>query len=117
MKPLSDYATEVDRLSALISKGIAEMTHAGQAEAQAEHDYRKAKALAWTRAHRDLLAKEREAWVDSKTAPERMARDMASNRLSAAWEAVRARRAQLSALQSLLAAYRSEAELAGRGPT
>jgi hypothetical protein len=57
----------------------------------------------------------REAWVDSATAEERLALDMAEALKQSSLEAVRSRRQQLSAVQSLLAAHKEEAAFARSG--
>jgi hypothetical protein len=55
---------------------------------------------------------EREAHVYALVGDFRRTRDLADGQKLAALEAVRSRRAQLSAVQSILSAYRAEAELA-----
>lgn len=104
-----DAAKEMRRLSELIDRGVMAITEAASAEAHAEHTYRKAKALSWLAAPAGTVP-EREAWVNADTADERLERDLASGRHRAAWEALRSRRAQMSALQSLLAVHKAEAE-------
>ena len=114
-----DLAAELDRLSHLIDQGIAALREQSVALAQAESDYRKAKAEAWVTCPRDADPKDREwtagrreAWVDAHTADLRYVRDLAEGTRQAALEAVRARRVQLSAAMTLVAAHRSEADLA-----
>lgn len=121
-----EMGAEVERLVSLIDDGIAVMRKQSIALAQAEHDYRKAKAQAWvlcptddagTKAgEREWTAARREAWVNGDTAELRQARDLAEAMRQAALEAVRARRAQLSALQTLLNAHAAEANMARTGP-
>lgn len=118
---LSEAFAEAERLSRLIDAGIEALRTQSHALAEAENIYRKAKAEAWVRCPKDLGSKEwtagrREAWVDADTADLRMARDIAEGMLKAATEAIRARRQQLSALQSLLNAERSEMDLVRTGP-
>jgi len=109
------------RLSTLLDTGLEALRSFASDYASAEALYRKAKAAAWLETPRSrngdkLTAAEREAMVDATTADERYARDLAQDMRIAALEAVRSRRAQLSAFQSLLAAERSESELARTGP-
>lgn len=119
---LPEMQTEMLRLSHLIDAGIEMLRDQARAVADAEMAYRKAKAQAWVSCpmdppevragEREWTAARREAHVDAQTADLRRDRDIAEALREAAREAVRARRTQLSALQSLLAAERSEMELA-----
>jgi predicted alpha/beta-hydrolase family hydrolase len=109
-----NLASEAARLSTLIDKGVAELTKTSVEVAHAEHDYRLARAMAWPKT--EGTAKEREDQVQAITAPERLQRDLAEGRRVAALEALRSRRAQLSALQSVANAERAEAEFARTGP-
>jgi len=109
------YQTEVRRLSDLIDEGIKALTKYANEVANAEYDYRKAKAIAWQTAPPGTVPM-REAWVESETAEQRRSLDLAEGSRSAALEAVRSRRQQLSAVQSLLAAHKAEAEFARTGP-
>lgn len=111
MSELQGVVEEARRLSALIDNGVKALAAAGEEVARAEHAYREAKAKAWLMVS-GTLAKDREAQVDGSTADLRLARDLAESKRQAALEALRARRVQLSALQSILAATRSEMELA-----
>jgi hypothetical protein len=120
----SEAFSEALRLSGLLDAGIAQLREASIAVAGAERDYRKSKAQAWVECPRDdhggratdWTAGKREAWVDAQTADLRYTRDLAEGVRAAATEAVRARRTQISMLQSLMNAHRAEAELAGTGP-
>jgi len=112
---MQQYATEVHRISQLIDKGIETLRTSAEELAVAEHDFRKAKAIAWQSAPAGT-AHMREAWVDGETAPQRLRRDSAENSRLAALEAVRSRRQQLSAVQSLLAAHKAEADFARTMP-
>lgn len=109
--PLSDMITEARRLSSLIDRGVDALRSSAAELAQAENEYRKARAAAWVAAE-GSLAREIEANVDALTADLRMGRDLAEGQRQAALEALRSRRTQLSALQSILSASRSEMELA-----
>jgi hypothetical protein len=112
---MQQYAAEMERLSSLIDRGIAALTEHAREMALAEHDYRKAKAIAWTQAPPGTVPV-REAWVEAETAEARLRLDMAEGMRLAALESVRSRRQQLSALQSLLAATKSEMDFARTGP-
>lgn len=104
---------EAERFSRLIDAAIEALKNTTVEFAEAERDYRKAKSKAWVQAKTaDMLAKEKEAWVDAETADLRFRRDLADGMRSAAMEAVRSRRAQLSAIQTFVNAERAEAEFA-----
>lgn len=111
-----EMTKEMGRLSLNIDKGVEELRTQTAAFAEAEREYRKAKAIAWA----EMLAVERpgvtaahkEAQVNADTADLRFVRDLAEGSRKAALEAVRARQSQLSALMTLLAAHRAEAHLA-----
>lgn len=107
---LSQMIQESERLSALIDSGIRTLVDASVEMAHAEHANRKAVARAWESAPKGTVP-QREAWVESETADEQLALDLAESKRYNALEAVRSRRAQLSALQSIMAAHRAEAEL------
>ena len=111
---LTDLVAEANRLSALLDRGIAALRDASIRHAQAEHAYRKARAIAYLQATGTVA--EREAHADIETAEGRLDRDLAAGESEAAREAVRARRTQLSAVQSLLNAHRAEADLVRVGP-
>ena len=123
---LAEAADEMRRLSRLIDAGIEAMREQSSALANAEHDYRRQKAEAWVKCptddhgvkagEREWTAARREAWVDAETADLRRTRDIADGMKQAAIEAVRARRGQLSAWQSLISADRAEAEFARTAP-
>ena len=106
---------EATRLSSKIDEGVRELAVQSKQVAEAEREYRKGKALAWVQ-HREGTAGERAATVDGVTADLRFARDLADANRVTALEALRSRRAQLSMLQSILAADRAELEHAKFGP-
>jgi hypothetical protein len=108
---LETLTAEAWRLSQLLDKGIVALRDAGIAYAEAEHEYRLQNAMAYLETESGTVA-EREAHVYALVGDFRRLRDLADGQKIAALEAVRSRRGQLSALQSVLAAYRSEAELA-----
>lgn len=111
---LTDLVVEAQRLSGLLDKGIAALREASVRHAQSDHAYRKARAIAYLQAAGTVA--EREAHADIQTSEGRLDRDLAAAEAEAAREAVRARRTQLSAVQSLLTAHRAEAEFARVGP-
>lgn len=105
------------RLSDLLDAGLKAVRDQTHAYATAEKNYRQTRAAAWVEVKTlTMLAKEKEDEVDARSADARYARDLADGMRQAALEAVRSRRAQLSALQSLLGAHRAEAEFARTGP-
>lgn len=114
-------AQEMERLSVLLDQGLTNLREHAVAYAAAERDYRKAKAVAWVEAPRgekrgEWTAAERECWVNAATADDRYKRDIVDGLRQAALEAVRSRRQEISAWQSILAADRAEAEFARVGP-
>jgi hypothetical protein len=108
---LATLTAEAWRLSGLLDKGIAALRDAAVAYAEAEHEYRERKAMAYLETEQGTVA-EREAHVYAMVGDFRRVRDLADGQRLAALEAVRSRRSQLSALQSIIAAHRSESELA-----
>ena len=112
---LPNTAEEMARLSRLLDQGLSALRDQARELAEAEQEYRKAKATAWLTAPEGTVP-ERDAWVNGKTADQRHRRDLAEGMRQAALEAVRSRRTQVSALQSLLSAERAEMEFARTGP-
>jgi len=108
---LEGLSAEAVRLSNLIDKGVTALRDAAVAYAEAEHEYRERQAMAYLETEQGTVA-EREAHVYAVVGDWRRRRDLADGQKLAALEAVRSRRAQLSALQTLIAAHRAEAELA-----
>lgn len=119
---LPEIQQEMLRLFRLLDGGIEALREQSRVLAEAENAYRRAKAEAWVKCprdeggNRDWTAGRREAWVNAATADLRQTRDIAEGMVRAALEAVRSRRQQLSALQSLMNAERSEMDLARTGP-
>jgi hypothetical protein len=116
----AEASAEMRRLSHLIDAGISATVEQVAAAAQAEADYRKLAAVEWVQVRREhdgerRLAAEVEAEVKSRTADARYARDIAEGMLRNARDAVRARQAQLSAVQSLMNMHRAEAEFVRGG--
>lgn len=113
-------AEEMRRLSQLLDDALGYSGRQVKAYADAESAYRQGRASAWVKVRIDLpnaTVAERDAWVDGVTAELRKARDIADGMRQVGIEAIRSRRQQISALQSLLARDKAEAELARTGPT
>jgi hypothetical protein len=108
---LEALTAEAWRLSQLLDKGVAALRDAAIAYADAEHEYRSRNAMAYLETETGTVA-EREAHVYALVGDFRRRRDLADGQKLAALEAVRSRRSQLSALQSIIAAHRAEVELA-----
>lgn len=105
---LATMVEEAKRLSSLLDAGLKALREASRDYASAENEYRRARASALLGAGAGTVS-EREAVADLESADARLQRDTADGMRTAALEAVRSRRQQLSALQSLLAAHREEA--------
>lgn len=103
------------RLSELLDAALAFLKEQIKAAAEAERDYRKAKAMSWVEAP-DGTAAAKEAWVNGRTADLRYARDVAAGMERASHQAIRSRLAQISLLQSVANAYKAEAGFAQYGP-
>lgn len=108
---INQLGNEIFRLSALLEKGIASLLDASKRSSHAEHKLRMSVSKAWVEAPKGTVP-QREAWVEAQTADEKLELDLADADRYTALEAVRSRRAQLSALQSVMAAHRAEVELA-----
>jgi hypothetical protein len=111
---LVTLTAEAMRLSALLDRGVQALREASVEYAVAEHEYRRAKSEAYLSTGGTVG--EREAQVYGMVGDKRHHRDLADGQRMAALEAVRSRRTQLSAIQSLLAAHKSEADFARTGP-
>lgn len=102
------------RLSGLLDDALAFLKRQTADYAEAEDAYRMARARAYLESAGTV--DERKSAADLATSEQRQRAHLTDGMRQAALEAVRSRRAQISALQSLLNAYRAEAELAGTGP-
>lgn len=107
---LDELAGEARRLSELLDRGVGALRDAARGYADAEHHYRLAHAKAYLQS--EGTVGEREAQTYIAIGDLRRDRDYADALRSAALEAVRSRRTQLSAVQSLLAANKAEADFA-----
>lgn len=124
---LSDARDEMLRLSKLIDGGVNEIRTQSAGVANAEYHYRLARAEAWARCpiddpgvkagEREWTAARREAWVAAESAELRRERDLAETMRDSAREALRSRRTQLSAWQTLVNAHEAEASFARTGPS
>lgn len=126
MLSLTEARDEMLRLSRHIDEGVDALKRHSVGVAHAEAEYRKAKAEAWARCpiddpgvkagEREWTAARREAWVNAETADRRRTRDHAETMRDSAREALRSRRTQLSAWQTLMNAHQAEAQFARTGP-
>ena len=102
---------EMMRLSRLVDAGVAELIKQSREYAEAENEYRKAKAVAWFVSGEGTV-KAKEAAVDRECEQQRGRKLLAEGMRLAALEAVRSRRAQMSALQTVSNALKAEMDLA-----
>jgi hypothetical protein len=102
---------EARRLRELLGNGLTAFREQSVACAEAEREYRKAKAEAWARRAGEGLAAERTAYVDSDTADLRYQRDLADALAKSARLAVQVRLSELDFLRSEFAALREDMRL------
>lgn len=98
-----------------LDNALHELEGLSQDWAAAERDYRAAKAAAYLTAEGSTVA-EREANAEPRLSSLRYARDLAEGLKVSALEAVRSRRTQVSAIQTLTNLAREEAAFARTGP-
>ena len=103
---LSEYCAEIDRLSGQVEKSLRHLFDKVQEYAEADNEYRKAKATAYLSASGTV--QERQAHVDKACEQERFRAHRAEAYWRASQIAVKARLAQLSAAQSKVNALRQE---------
>jgi hypothetical protein len=108
-------AQEGRRLSKQLDGALGMLKEQIVAAADAERDYRKAKAESWVVAP-EGTAQARQAWVEGETADLRHRRDIAEGMVRACHQAIRSRQQQISLLQSVASAHKAEAEFARTGP-
>ena len=116
---LDDLAAERTRLSDLLDEALSYSGKQVKQFAEAERAYREAKDMAMVTAKVELpkaTVSERNARVDAATADLRKARDIADGMRQVGIEAIRSRRQQLSAWQTLTNIYVEEAKFARTGP-
>lgn len=103
---------ELLRLSKLLDEAHDELVTRTKEWSELEDAYRLARATSYIASSGTVG--ERTAYQDKATSRERRAAHLAEGLKVAALEAVRSRRAQLSAIQTLCAAVRSEIEMGSR---
>jgi hypothetical protein len=108
----ADIIRQARELRDLLGRGLTAFREQSAALAEAEREYRKAKAGAWARRAGEGLAQERAANVDADTADLRYARDLADAQAKAARLAVQVRLAELDFLRSEFSALREDMRLA-----
>lgn len=106
---------EIMRFSHLLDAGLAKLRETAQEYATADVAYKRAYSEAFLRAGGTVAEREQVA-VDASLTEREAVKNLEGLNV-AALEAVRSRRTQISALQSLLAAHKAEAEFARTGPT
>lgn len=111
---LADIEKEIMRFSHLLDAGLAKLRETAQEYATADVAYKRCYSEAFLRASGTVS--EREQVATSAALQERHDVKHLEGLNVAALEAVRSRRTQISALQSLLAAHKAEAEFARTGP-
>lgn len=120
-----ELVAELGRLSQEVDRALRFVREQAEHYAKAEDAYRMARAKlqleaeAGLREHHGIdkpTVDEKRAYVDLNTSKERVAAHLADGLLKAGFEAVKSRRAQLSALQSASNAVRAELELSRTGP-
>ena len=111
---LVEIEKEIMRFSHLLDAGLTALRESAKTYADADVAYRRAYSEAFLRA--EGAATVREQIAQSAALESRNAMQLSDGMRTAALEAVRSRRTQISALQSLLAAHKAEAEFARTGP-
>jgi hypothetical protein len=107
-----EISRQAKDLRGLLGNGLRAFREQSVAQAEAERDYRKAKAAAWARRAGEGLAAERAANVDADTADLRYQRDLADALARSARMAVQVRLAELDFLRSEFSALREDMRLA-----
>lgn len=110
----SEYMDEMRRLSTLLDDALAFLRRQCVEFAEADDAYRMVKATVYLASSGTVA--ERQSHVDLASSDQRKRAHLAEGMKQAGLEAVRSRRAQISALQSLLSAEREETSLARTGP-
>lgn len=111
---LNELRDEMLRLSHNLDQALEELVRAARQYAHDEDHYRSAHAKAYLAASGP--AHLRRAVADSETSAERYAAHLSEGLKVAALEAVRSRRAQISALQSIANVIKEEAAYGRTGP-
>ncbi len=111
---LDGLADEMRRLSGLLDDALAYLRRVSAEWAESEDVYRMARGRAVLEAVGTV--DQRRAQADMATSQQRRKAHLDDAMKQAALEAVRSRRAQISALQSIAAAHRAEAEFVRTAP-
>lgn len=106
----AEMAREGRRLSEQLDGALALLKQQIREAADAERDYRKAKAEAWVQAPEGTAAA-KEAIVNGRTADLRHRRDIAVGMERACREAIHSRQTQISLLQSIANAHKADADM------
>jgi len=114
MSPVEAQKTLLD-LSRKVQAGIQEQVKWAREKAACEREYRIGQRQAYERAPKGT-APERKAWVDAECAELREARDLAESMERVTDVALRVRMTEMSATQSLLAAFKAEASVTRYSP-
>lgn len=113
--PASVLHEEIRRVVAELDTHLAELRKAAEEEIDAEHEYRLAAAIAYLKSEgKNKEARESDVFLETKDL--RKAARIAEALKHSAREALAAKRSQLSAYQTLAAAYKEEARLGTSGP-
>lgn len=121
----AELVQELGRLSQEVDKALRFLFEQAKAYANTQDAYRNLRSKLLLEAESKVRKEygierpnvdEKKAWVHLKSSRESLEADLAAAMKEVGIEAIRSRRAQLSALQSAAAAVRSELELAGKGP-
>jgi hypothetical protein len=107
-----EIGRQAKELRELLGRGLTAFREQSMLLAEAEREYRKAKAAAWARHAGEGLAGERAAKVDADTSDLRYARDLADAQAKSARLAVQVRLAELDFLRSEYSALREDMRLA-----
>jgi hypothetical protein len=111
---LVEIEQEMLRFSHLLDAGLAKLRETAGEYAAADVAYKRAYSEAFLRAEGAGVHREQVA-VDASLAEREAVKNLEGLNV-AALEAVRSRRTQISALQSLLAAHKAEADFSRTGP-
>ena len=110
----AELTAEMVRLSKLLDDALDYLKRATREWAEAEDAYRCAHARVFLMT--DGPQGDKKATADAHTSEQRRRAHLADGMRQAALEAVRSRRAQLSALQTIANAIRAEIDMARTGP-
>ncbi len=112
----ADLNTWMLKLSKLVGEAVDELERAGDDAPETRAAYERAFFEVYERMPTDDSVASRQREAESATIDEREAKGRAENRLKRAEAVLKARMAQLSALQSVAASVREEAKFTRSGP-